>query len=231
MTSIALARAAPAFNADFYATFATVIPVLFLALAVQGQLYSQLLGTVTKAAGNIVLVWTGASKVLRNPASALRGLLHLSGPASPEAARRHAPTRAWPLVGPISKGLRSAFQQLRPDFGQALAALAAGSLALLLALSIVVLCAAGEVEAIIALSAQSAAPGGKILVLLSTYFLLAAVAGQPIGLLITSGRKVVAAAKAASEQNSAGGTDQSEAVDAAAPPQEPGPAPGPATPA
>src|SRR5262249_44735457 len=50
MTSLAtlatLAHAAPAaqpFNATFYATVATVIPVLFLALAVQGRLYEDLL--------------------------------------------------------------------------------------------------------------------------------------------------------------------------------------------
>jgi hypothetical protein len=35
--------AAPAFNADFYMTAATVIPVLFLAIAVQGSTYTDIL--------------------------------------------------------------------------------------------------------------------------------------------------------------------------------------------
>jgi hypothetical protein len=35
--------AAPAFNGLFYATAATIIPVLFLAIAVQGPLYGDLL--------------------------------------------------------------------------------------------------------------------------------------------------------------------------------------------
>jgi hypothetical protein len=44
MTSLALAHhAAPAFNADFYTVAATIIPVLFLALVVQGPAYEQLL--------------------------------------------------------------------------------------------------------------------------------------------------------------------------------------------
>jgi len=48
MTSLASlahgARAAtPAFNGLFYATAATIIPVLFLAIAVQGPLYGDLL--------------------------------------------------------------------------------------------------------------------------------------------------------------------------------------------
>lgn len=44
MTSLAsLTHAAPAFNGLFYATVATVIPLLFLALAVQGNAYETLL--------------------------------------------------------------------------------------------------------------------------------------------------------------------------------------------
>jgi hypothetical protein len=52
MTSLTLAAqtaaAAPPFNTAFYATAATVIPVLFLAIAVQGRA----LETVTNAATN-----------------------------------------------------------------------------------------------------------------------------------------------------------------------------------
>jgi hypothetical protein len=53
MTSLAslahgTSAAAPAFNTAFYATAATIIPVLFLAIAVQGSLYSDLLKASTK---------------------------------------------------------------------------------------------------------------------------------------------------------------------------------------
>jgi hypothetical protein len=40
--------APPAFNTAFYATAATIIPVLFLAIAVQGSLYGDLLKASTK---------------------------------------------------------------------------------------------------------------------------------------------------------------------------------------
>ena len=48
MSSLALlaheaSKATPAFNGLFYATIATVIPVLFLAIAVQGSMYERLL--------------------------------------------------------------------------------------------------------------------------------------------------------------------------------------------
>ena len=53
MTSLAslaygTSAAAPAFNTAFYATAATIIPVLFLAIAVQGSLYGDLLKASTK---------------------------------------------------------------------------------------------------------------------------------------------------------------------------------------
>jgi len=41
---LARGHAAPAFNTAFYATVATVIPVLFLAVAIQGSTYQALLG-------------------------------------------------------------------------------------------------------------------------------------------------------------------------------------------
>jgi hypothetical protein len=42
-------QAAPAFNGLFYATVATVIPVLFLAIAVQGNFYDDLLSSSARA--------------------------------------------------------------------------------------------------------------------------------------------------------------------------------------
>jgi hypothetical protein len=56
MTSLAaLAHTAPAaapFNGLFYATVATIIPVLFLAIAVQGRAYDNLLQTLITAAND-----------------------------------------------------------------------------------------------------------------------------------------------------------------------------------
>ena len=43
MLALAHAHAAPGFNADFYSVAATVIPVLFLAIAVQGTTYQDLI--------------------------------------------------------------------------------------------------------------------------------------------------------------------------------------------
>ena len=52
MTSFALAahatKASPAFNGLFYATAATVIPVLLLAIAVQGSTYENLLKVASR---------------------------------------------------------------------------------------------------------------------------------------------------------------------------------------
>lgn len=42
LAPLAHAAAAPPFNTDFYVTIATVIPVLFLAIAVQGPVYQDL---------------------------------------------------------------------------------------------------------------------------------------------------------------------------------------------
>jgi hypothetical protein len=43
----AVGHAAPAFNADFYSVAATVIAVLFVAIAVQGRLYDIVLAEQT----------------------------------------------------------------------------------------------------------------------------------------------------------------------------------------
>jgi hypothetical protein len=45
----ALAQACPPFNSTFYATAATVIPVLFVAIAVQAGLYGDLLSAARRA--------------------------------------------------------------------------------------------------------------------------------------------------------------------------------------
>jgi hypothetical protein len=64
----ATASAAPAFNSTFYATVATVIPVLFLALAIQGRMYEQLLRTA---------LWFTRTKRAALPLRSLRDI-HLS---------------------------------------------------------------------------------------------------------------------------------------------------------
>jgi len=54
LTSLAhTAAAAPPFNSTFYATVATIIPVLYLALAVQGSTYADLLKAAAKAWNSI----------------------------------------------------------------------------------------------------------------------------------------------------------------------------------
>src|SRR5258708_6016603 len=47
--ALAHGQPAPPFNADFYSVAATVIPVLFLAVAVQGHAYQDLLSSATDA--------------------------------------------------------------------------------------------------------------------------------------------------------------------------------------
>jgi hypothetical protein len=64
MTSLTLpahATAAPAFNALFYATMATVIPVLFLALAVQGRMYEDMVRAYSAAARRLTPLHLHAS--------------------------------------------------------------------------------------------------------------------------------------------------------------------------
>jgi hypothetical protein len=46
--------ATPAFNSSFYTTAATVIPVLFLAIAVQGRMYDDLLKAYVNAGGRLI---------------------------------------------------------------------------------------------------------------------------------------------------------------------------------
>jgi hypothetical protein len=58
MQSIALARAAaPPFNGLFYATMATVIPVLFVAAAIQGRTYQEMLKESSRRYA--VSIWQG----------------------------------------------------------------------------------------------------------------------------------------------------------------------------
>jgi hypothetical protein len=49
MVFAAAHAAAQPFNADFYATVATLIPILFLAIAVQSTIYEDLMKTVTRS--------------------------------------------------------------------------------------------------------------------------------------------------------------------------------------
>jgi hypothetical protein len=63
MNSVALAAhttaAAPAFNGLFYATAATIIPVLFLAIAVQGRTYENLVKTLRAPSPRWTWTFTG----------------------------------------------------------------------------------------------------------------------------------------------------------------------------
>jgi hypothetical protein len=81
MTSLALlahpaSHAAPAFNGLFYATVATVIPVLFLALAVQGSTYRELVKS--SQAGHLLAKWAAAGILLYGTMGEIWALLSLS---------------------------------------------------------------------------------------------------------------------------------------------------------
>jgi hypothetical protein len=58
-------EAAPAFNATFYATAATVIPVFFLALAVQGRAYGDVLRRSRSAMARWRIEYKAAGKPFR----------------------------------------------------------------------------------------------------------------------------------------------------------------------
>src|SRR5260370_7122818 len=66
MTSVAsLAHAAPAFNSAFYATVATVIPVLFLALAIQSGAFEGVLAAALRKAPGFLRGDRTARRALR----------------------------------------------------------------------------------------------------------------------------------------------------------------------
>lgn len=50
--ALAHSHAVPAFNGLYYATIATVIPVLFLAIAIQGNLFRDLIEASARSAEN-----------------------------------------------------------------------------------------------------------------------------------------------------------------------------------
>jgi hypothetical protein len=80
MVSIALlehtATAPPPFNGLFYATAATIIPVLFLAIAVQGRTYENLIKTFSDAFRD----WTTPSRwIPRLPAGAIAFTASMAG--------------------------------------------------------------------------------------------------------------------------------------------------------
>jgi hypothetical protein len=68
----AAAPAAPAFNSTFYATIATVIPVLFLALAIQGRIYEGLVKAMVTSArwagGTVTMLLQLAAWAICSPA-------------------------------------------------------------------------------------------------------------------------------------------------------------------
>jgi hypothetical protein len=97
MTSLALAAAhtaAPAFNRDFYTTAATVIPVLYIALAVQGHAGASLnnaaarfwdrkpakltgLTTLIKVTGTAALAFTAAAILVGGAVAEMLAIVNL----------------------------------------------------------------------------------------------------------------------------------------------------------
>ena len=78
----------PAFNADFYMTAATVIPVLFLAIAVQGTTYENLLGYSTRTAARLV--------------STLWRFVLSPGPSARDLARGLSFVLVFPVLGVVA---------------------------------------------------------------------------------------------------------------------------------
>lgn len=163
--------AAQPFNGLFYATVATIIPVLFLVLAVQGGTYLNLLEATTRAserwAEAAIGVFRGASDVIDDDVD-----------GSPRRPR-------------MMRAFRFMARAIGPFLRQTLLISTAGYGALLLAVLIVVLGTFGEGLAIYALAVQHAGPTAKFLVLVAAYFLLAAVAAYPIIFLARSLRRAV----------------------------------------
>jgi hypothetical protein len=75
-----MTTAASSFNSDYYVATATVIPVLFLAIAVQGTLLQNLVKTTASLAGEPgERATTLMDQVLSNVAFAIRMLLAILG--------------------------------------------------------------------------------------------------------------------------------------------------------
>jgi len=88
MQSIALARAAaPPFNGLFYATMATVIPVLFVAAAVQGRTYQEMLKESSRRYA--VSIWQG------NDPITLRKAVRSGSLTRSQAIREWVDLRDW----------------------------------------------------------------------------------------------------------------------------------------
>ena len=88
MQSIALARAAaPPFNGLFYATMATVIPVLFVAAAVQGRTYQEMLKESSRRYA--VSIWQG------NDPITLRKAVRSGSLTRSQALREWVDLRDW----------------------------------------------------------------------------------------------------------------------------------------
>jgi hypothetical protein len=77
--ALAASHAAPTFNADFYTVAATVIPVLFLAIAVQGTTYDSLIKNAWATPIANPRQWPGLFAALRGFAALLIACLVILG--------------------------------------------------------------------------------------------------------------------------------------------------------
>jgi hypothetical protein len=158
MSSFALAHtAAPAFNGLYYATVATIIPVLFLALAIQGNDYEELVkrgAVTTKRARDFNIA-------IRNARLAAR---HEGRPVPLDVPPGIPPD--WP---------RRPWAQFR--------AMWAGPVVLVIAMFIIFCGGCGEVEAIYVLSDQQPSSYAHTLVQLAAVSLTVAVIVRPSAVL------------------------------------------------
>ncbi len=228
--TLALARAAAegsGFNQNFYVAAATLIPVLFIALAVEGRFIRALLSAsswATDTVGQFVLAF------------AVYALLKAFGVIKPKAVPAKSPPRRppgrlrrmwrWIVNGLEGRGIQVAI----------VAAIAIALIPAVLAVCIVVLGTVAEIAAVVALYDMHANSWTGPFVLATLIFLIIVIALPPAAILARAGYEAVheelkttssgtettkqASAPAAATDTQSTGTSQ-----AAAPLPEPGPEP------
>ena len=147
--ALAHSHAAPAFNGLFFATAATIIPVFFLALTLQGNIYRRLLQRARTTADDARQAYRASTTLPRGSSSRQAVMYH---------ANSGCVTGTFKLLGAILLALYAIF--------------------------IVLAGAAGELAALLDLSAQHAMPGDQSGVLAATGFLAVAVAAPAVLLLL-----------------------------------------------
>jgi hypothetical protein len=169
--ALALAQTAKQqqFNTAFYSVAASVIPVLFLAIAVQGTGYQDLLTAIDRA----------VQIFMSETADAIASLLASHDIEPPEDQGPWRMLRSSILVG----------REVSAHSARGLSAYMAAFLAVIAAALVVIFGAIGEVQAINALAAQKATYASRQLAVAGIYALLAAVGIYLLAVLLRSARR------------------------------------------